>query len=1041
MKRLNLSQWAIQHRSLVAYFMIVIVVAGIGSYLRLGRSEDPDFTVKTMVVHAVWPGATLGDTLEQITDRLERKLQETPSLDYLKSFTTPGQTTIFVYLKDWTPPANVPDIWYQVRKKVGDIRNTLPPDIVGPSFNDEFGDTYGIVYGFTADGFTHRELRDYVDEVRKQLLQLPDISKIDVLGAQDERVYVEFSTEQLAGLRIDRSALISALNAQNAVTPAGVVQTGNEKILVRVSGAFGSEQEVLAVNFVSNGRMIRLGDIARVTRGPADPAQPMFRVNGKDGIGLAIAMRTGGDVLALGENVERTMRQITANLPVGIEPTLVADQPVTVEHAVDDFMEALWEAIGIVLAVSIISLGLRAGAVVALSIPLVLAAVFVAMHFFGIDLQRISLGALIIALGLLVDDAMITVEAMVTRLEHGDDKEKAAVFAYDSTAIPRLTGTLVTVAGFIPIGFAHSAAGEYTFSIFSVVAIALLTSWTVAALFAPLFGVYLLKKPKAVHADKPGPIMRVFRRVAVFAMRARWATIVVTLAVFAAALYGMRFVPQQFFPSSDRPELLVDLQLPENSSIYATREVSARLDKLLKDDSDVDHWSTYVGQGAVRFYLPLNVQLPNDFFAQSVIVTKGLQQRERVKAALERALAADFPDVVARVYPLELGPPVGWPLQYRVSGPSPDQVREIAFQVAEEIGSAPGAWNVNYNWMEPARTVRIRVDQDEARLLGLSSKDLAQALNTVVSGVTATQLRSGIYLVDVLVRASPEQRMSLSTIRTLQVPLPDGRTVPLSQIAAIDYGQEFPIVWRRDRRPTVTVQADVIPGTQAATVVQSLAPKIAALQAGLPYGYHIGVGGTVEESEKAQTSVAAVLPLMLILILTVLMLQLQSFSRVFLVLSVAPLGIVGVVAALLVADKPMGFVALLGVLALTGMIARNSVILIDQVDREKALGRDPWNAVVDAAAHRFRPILLTASAAILGMIPIAPTVFWGPMAYAIMGGLAIATVLTLIFLPALYVAWFRIGSPSPAREATDSNSTSTPGGEMPNAPAVAYPPR
>jgi multidrug efflux pump subunit AcrB len=1014
MKGFNLSEWAIRHRSVVAYFMLVVVVAGVGSYLRLGRSEDPDFTVKTMVVQAEWPGATVGDTLEQVTDRLERKLQETPNLDYLKSYTTAGKATIFVNLKDSTPPAQVPDIWYQVRKKVGDVRNTLPQGIVGPGFNDEFGDTYGIVYGFTADGFTHRELRDYVEEVRKQLLQLPDITKVDMLGAQDERVYVEFSTEQLAGLGIDRSALIAALQAQNAVTPAGVVQTGDEKILVRVSGAFRSEQEILAVNFVANGRIIRLGDIARVTRGPADPAQPMFRVNGRDAIGLAIAMRKGGDVVALGRNIARQMKEITANLPVGIEPTLVADQPVTVEHAVGDFMEALWEAVAIVLAVSLVSLGLRAGAVVALSIPLVLAAVFVAMGFFGIDLQRISLGALIIALGLLVDDAMITVETMVTRLEHGDDKEHAATFAYSSTAFPMLTGTLVTVAGFVPIGFAHSAAGEYTFSIFAVVAIALITSWVVAVFFAPLLGVWVLKKPRTAHSEEPGPIMRTFRRFLELAMRARWVTVLLTLCLFGAALYGMRFVPQQFFPSSDRPELLVDLQLPENASIYATQEVSARVDKLLKSDQDVDHWSTYVGQGAVRFYLPLNVQLPNDFFAQAVVVTKGVQQRERVKARLEHALATEFPSIVGRVYPLELGPPVGWPLQYRVSGPEPDQVRAIAFQVAQEMGSAPGAENVNYNWMEPARTIKIRVDQDQARLLGLSSQDLAQSLNRVVSGVTATQMRSGIYLVDVLVRASAEQRMSLSTIRTLQVPLPNGRTVPLSQIASVDYGQEYPIVWRRDRLPTVTVQADVVPGTQAATVVQALAPKIAALNASLPSGYHIDIGGTVEESSKAQASVAAVLPLMLILTLTVLMIQLQSFNRLFLVLSVAPLGLLGVVAALLLADKPLGFVALLGVLALTGMIARNSVILIDQVEKEKAQGRHPWDAVVEATAHRFRPILLTASAAILGMIPIAPTIFWGPMAYAIMGGLAVATLLTLVFLPALYVTWFRIKNPHPS---------------------------
>jgi multidrug efflux pump subunit AcrB len=1012
--RFNLSDWALRHRSLVTYLMLVIAIAGVGSYLRLGRSEDPDFTVKTMVVQASWPGATLSDTLEQVTDRIESKLQETPGLDYLKSYTSAGQATIFVNLKDSTRPSEVADIWYQVRKKVGDIAGTLPHGIVGPGFNDEFGDTYGIVYGFTADGFTDRELRDHVIDIRKQLLRLPDISKIDILGAQDERIYVEFSEQALAGLGIDRAALVSALQAQNAVTPAGIVQTVNEKILVRVSGAFRSEKDVLSVNFVAkNGRIIRLGDIAHITRGPADPAQPMFRVNGRPGLGLAIAMRKGGDVLALGRNIKNAVAEITAKLPIGIEPTIVADQPATVTHAVDDFMEALWEAVAIVLGVSLVSLGIRAGTVVAFSIPLVLAAVFVTMSFAGIDLQRISLGALIIALGLLVDDAMITVETMVTRLEHGDDKEKAATFAFSSTAFPMLTGTLVTVAGFVPIGFAHSAAGEYTFSIFAVVAIALLASWVVAVLFAPLLGVWILKKPKAEHAAEPGPIMRQFRRFLVLAMRARWVTLIATLCLFGAAIFGMRFVPQQFFPSSDRPELMVDLQLRENASIYATRDISAHVDQLLKDDQDVDHWSTYVGQGAVRFYLPLNVQLPNDFFAQLVVVTKGLQQRDRVKAKLEQALANALPGVVGRVYPLELGPPVGWPLQYRVSGVEPDQVRAIAFNVAQILSDAPSARNVNYNWMEPARTIHIRVDQDQARLLGLSSENLSQALNTVVSGITSTQMRSGTYLVDVLVRASGEQRMSLSTIRALQVPLPNGQAIPLSQIASVDYGQEYPLVWRRDRLPTVTVQADLAPGFQAATVVQDLAPKIAALNASLPSGYHIAVGATVEESGKAQSSVAAVLPLMLILILTVLMIQLQSFNRLFLVLSVAPLGLIGVVAALLLADKPLGFVALLGVLALTGMIARNSVILIDQIEKEKAHGRDPWDAVIEATTHRFRPILLTAAAAILGMIPIAPTIFWGPMAYAIMGGLAVATLLTLVFLPALYVIWFRIKQPDP----------------------------
>ena len=1011
MSRFNLSEWAIRHPSVIAYFMIAIVIAGVGSYFQLGRNEDPSFTIKTMVVQAQWPGATLNDTLLQVTERLERKLQETPGLDYIRSYTTAGVSTIFVNLKGTTRAADVPDIWYQVRKKVSDIQRTLPQGIVGPGFNDEFGETYGIIYGFTADGFTHRELKDYVDEVRSRLLQTPDVLKIDILGAQDERVYVEFSTERLAGLGLNHSALIAALQAQNAVAPAGVVQTGDEKILLRVTGAFRSEQDVLAVNFVANGRMIRLGDFAQVKRSTADPPQPIFRVNGREAIGLAIAMRAGGDVLALGKNIEHAMADITADLPVGIEPQRVAEQPVTVEHAVDEFMEALWEAIAIVLGVSFISLGLRAGAVVAISIPLVLATVFVAMAFAGIDLQRISLGALIIALGLLVDDAMITVEMMITRLEQGDDKEHAATFAYTSTAFPMLTGTLATVAGFVPIGFARSAAGEYTFSIFAVVAIALIASWFVAVLFSPLLGVWMLKKPKQVHSGEPGPMRRAFRRFLVLAMRARWVTLLLTVALFGVSLYGMRFVPQQFFPSSDRPELLVDLKLPQNASIEATRDLSARLDALLKGDPDVERWSTYVGRGAIRFYLPLDVQLPNDYFAQAVVVTKGLEPRERVKARLEKALANDFPSVVGRVYPLELGPPVGWPLQYRVSGPDLNPVREVAFQVAQILASDSRVQKVNYDWIEPARTVQVTVDQDQARLLGLSSQDLAQALNNIISGATVTQLRDDIYLIDLVTRAVPEQRASLTTIRTLQVALPNGQSVPLTQLASIDYGQEYPMIWRRDRRPTLTVQADVAPGMTAATLVHALAPKMAELNASLPPGYRIAVGGTVEESGKAQASVLAVVPTMLFLMLTVLMLQLQRFSRLFLVISVVPLGLIGVVAALLLSGKPLGFVAILGVLALAGMIARNSVVLIDQIETEKAHGRPPWEAVIEASMHRFRPILLTAAAAILGMIPIAPTIFWGPMAYAIMGGLAAATLLTLVFLPALYVAGFRLQPP------------------------------
>ena len=1006
---MNLSDWALRHRALVWFLMVIIVAMGLFSYRRLGRNEDPDFTIKTMVVQAGWPGATVDDTLEQVTDRIEKKLQETPGLDFIRSYTTAGRTTVFVNLLGSVRSAAVPQIWYQVRKKIDDIRSTLPAGVVGPAFNDEFGDTYGIVYGFTADGFTQRQLRDYVEGVRSRLLRVKDVSKIDIFGVQDEKIYVEFSARQLAGLKLDRQALVNALRAQNAVTPAGVVQTADEKILVQVSGAFRSEEDVRRVNFVVDGRIFRLSDIATVKRGYSDPPQPIFRCDGQQAIGLAVSMRSGGDVLALGRSVEAAMRTITASLPVGIEPRLVAEQPRVVAAAVDEFMTALWEAIGIVLGVSFLSLGVRAGAVVACSIPLVLAAVFVVMEITDIDLQRVSLGALIIALGLLVDDAMITVEMMVTKLEEGLDRAGAATFAYTSTAFPMLTGTLVTVAGFVPIGFARSAAGEYTFSIFAVVAIALLVSWLVAVLFAPLIGVTILPPtlPRKERGE-PGPIMRWYRSCLERAMRARWTTIGAATALLVLSVFALELVPQQFFPSSDRPELLVDLTLSRSASLYASDRTAARLEALLKGDPDIDRWSTYVGQGAVRFYLPLNVQLPNDFFSQTVIVTKSLEARERVRARLEKALSDGFPEVVARVSALELGPPTGWPLQYRVSGPDPQQTSDIAYRVADVIASDPRTQSINFDWVEPMRTLRIRVNQDEARLLGVSSQTLAQALNAVVSGVTVTQIRDDIYLIDVIARADAQERVSPATLKTLEVPLPNGRSIPLLQVATVEYGLDWPLIWRRDRLATITVQSDLTLNVLPATVIGALQDKIDALSAKLPQGYQVVVGGAEEESAKSLASVAAVLPVAGLLMLIILMIQLQSVSRLFLVLSVAPFGLIGVVLALLVAHKPLGFVALLGIIALVGMIVRNSVILVHQIETEIAQGRSRWRAVVEASSHRFRPIMLTAAAAIFGMVPIAPTVFWGPMAYAIMGGLAVATVLTLVFLPALYVACFRV---------------------------------
>ncbi|MBA4788282.1 MAG: efflux RND transporter permease subunit [Rhizobiales bacterium] len=1022
MSGFNLSAWALRHRSLVVYLMLVAAVAGVLAFRALGRAEDPTFVIKTMVVQANWPGATLEETFKQVTERLERKLQEVPKLDRLESFTRPGSTTIFVNLKGSATAAEVPDIWYHVRKSVGDVRHTLPQGIVGPFFNDEFGDTFGIIYGFTSDGFTQRELRDTVEGIRSELLRVPDVSKIEILGAQDERIFIEFSIRELASLGIDRAAVLSALQAQNMVLPSGEMQTGSENISIRVSGAFNSEADIANVNFVSNGRLIRLADIATIRRGYADPPQPMFRVNGQPAIGLAIAMRDGGDILAMGKNVENALQAQMADVPLGINAELVADQAVTVNSAIAEFMESLWQAVAIILVVSFIALGVRAGAIVALAIPLTLALVFAIMQMAHIDMQRISLGALIIALALMVDDAMTTTDATLTRLAAGDDKNTAAAYAFKAYAPAMLAGTLVTVAGFVPVGFAASSAGEYTFTLFAVVAIALLVSWIVAVLFAPLLQVLLLKAPDP--AKKPDPnappkgLLAAYRNILLLCLRLRYVTLAVTLGLFVLSVLALPLIPRQFFPSSDRPELLVDLALPQNASIYATESVAQAFDKVLAADPDAERWSTYVGRGAIRFYLPLDVQLPNDFFAQAVIVAKDVAARDRLQAKLTKLLANDFPQLVTRISPLELGPPVGWPVQYRVSGPNIEKVRDIAFQLAAVVASAPGTEQVNYNWIEPARQVRIRIDQDEARLLGLSTQQIAGVLNTVLTGAPVTQVRDDIYLVNVVARATDEERVSLATLASLQVPLPNGRTVPLRQFATFEFGQDYPAIWRRDRIPTLTVQADVERGMLPEGVVESLEPKIEALRKTLPPGYAIAVGGTVEESAASLASVVAVVPVMLLLMLTILMVELRSFQRTLIVVSVAPLGLIGVVAALLLSGRPLGFVAILGVLALIGMITKNAVILISQIEADRAAGKSVLDAAVQASCMRFRPIMLTALSTVLGMIPIAPTVFWGPMAFAIMGGLLVGTLLTLIFLPTLYVAWFsrteRSGAPRPA---------------------------
>ncbi|MCO5091047.1 efflux RND transporter permease subunit [Bosea sp. (in: a-proteobacteria)] len=1014
--RFNLSEWALKSRSVVIYLMIIAVVAGVFAFVKLGRNEDPAFVIKTMVVSAVWPGASMEDTLTQVTERLERQLEETPGLDMVRSYTKPGVTTIFVNLKGDVPGRQVQDTWYRVRNLIADMRHTLPAGTLGPFFNDRFGDTYGIIYGFTADGFSTRELRDHVETIRSRLLLVPDVSKIEIIGAQDERIFIEFSVRELANLGLDRAALLAALQAQNVVRPAGTVQTQAETFSVRVSGAFQSEADLLGINFPVGDRMVRLADIATIRRGQADPPTPMFRTNGQDAIGLGIAMREGGDILALGANIKKAMGEITAGLPLGIEPHLVADQAVTVSYAIDDFMSSLWQAVGIILVVSFISLGVRPGLVVALAIPLTLAIVFACMLVAGIDMQRISLGALIIALALLVDDAMTTTDAMVTRLAAGEPKLKAATFAFDKYATAMLAGTLVTIAGFVPIGFAASSAGEYTFSLFAVVTIALVVSWFVAVLFAPVLGVAMLKAPDAAaQGAEPGRVERGFRSMLSGAIKLRWITIAVTLALFAASIMALPLVPRQFFPASDRPELLVDLSLPQNASIYASEGLVDRFEAALKGDPDIERWSTYIGRGAIRFYLPLDARLPNDFFSQAVIVAKDVPARERVQKKLETLLATEFPNVIGRVSPLELGPPVGWPVQYRVSGPDIAEVRTIAMKLAQVVATNPNTRQINFDWIEPSRQLRLRVDQDEARRLGLSSAAVAAIVNTVLSGTVVTQVRDSIYLVDVVVRAQDAERVSLDTLRSMQVALPSGRSVPVSQFVSFDYGLDTPLIWRRDRVPNLTVAADVTPGTLPETVVTALQPAVDAFRATLPADYDVAVGGSVEESAKSQASVIAVVPVMLLIMFTVLMAQLKSFRLFAIVLSIAPLGLIGVVGALLISGKPLGFVALLGILALIGIITKNAVILVGQIEDERAAGKSVAQAAIDAAGTRFRPIMLTAVSTVLGMIPIAPTVFWGPMAFAIMGGLLVATVLTLVLLPVLYVTVF--GAATPAGEA------------------------
>ena len=1006
--KFNLSEWALKHQSFVWYLMFVAVVAGIFSYINLGRAEDPSFAIKTMVIQTRWPGATVDETRLQITDRIEKKLEELDSLDYVQSYTRPGESTVFVFLKDTTKADAIPNIGYEVRKKIGDIRGDFPQGIQGPGFDDEFGDVYGTIFAFTGDGFTMRQLRDYVEQVRTGIRDVPNRGKVMTIGEQEETFYLDFSTRKLAALGLDQQQILESLQAQNAVTPAGVIEAGPERMSVRTSGQFHSVEDLAAVNLRVNDRFYRLADIADITRGYVDPAAPMFHYNGKPAIGLAIAMIDGGNIQEFGKQLQERIDELTAELPVGVGVHMVSDQAQVVEEAVSGFTSALFEAVVIVLAVSFISLGLRAGLVVAISIPLVLALVFVFMEFTGIAMQRVSLGALIIALGLLVDDAMITVEMMITRLELGETKEQAATFAYHSTAFPMLTGTLVTVAGFVPIGLNNSSAGEYTFTLFAVIAVAMLVSWVVAVLFAPVLGVHILSAKVKPKSEEPGRLARAFNTALLWCMRNRWWTIGATVLMFVLSVFGMGLVQNQFFPASDRPEILVDLNLPQNASIQETLKVTQRFEESLKGDTDIVRWSSYIGEGAIRFYLPLDQQLQNPFYAQLVIVSTGLDSRDALMERLNKRLREEFVGVGSFVHTLELGPPVGQPLQYRVSGKNIDLVRKYSIDLATVLDANPNVGETIFNWNEPGKVLRIDIAQDKARQFGLSSEDVAHVMNSIVSGAAISQVKDNIYLVNIVGRANSSERGTPETLLNLQITTPSGTSIPLLAFATVRYELEQPLIWSRDRIPTLTLKASVRGSMQPTDLVAQLKPEIDKFAESLPQGYTLQTGGTVEQSAKAQGPIAKVVPLMLFLMATFLMIQLQSVKKMFLVVSVAPLGLIGVVLALVPTGTPMGFVAILGILALVGIIVRNSVILVTQIDQYERDGYDPWHAVMQATQHRRRPILLTAAAASLGMIPIARDVFWGPMAYAMIGGILSATLLTLLFLPALYVASYKI---------------------------------
>ena len=1029
--RFNISRWALEHPALTRYLMVVMLLLGTAAYFQLGQDEDPPFTFRAMVVQAFWPGASAQQMAEQVTDKIEKTLQEVPHSDKIRSYTKPGESLTILQLKDSAPPKEVAGSWYQARKRVADMRSTLPQGVIGPVFNDDFGDVYGSIFALSADGFSREELRVFADRVRQRLLQVPDVAKVETFGAQAEKIFVEISQKRLAQLGLDMNQVIAQIGAQNAVEGAGVLNAGTENLQVRVAGAFNTVDElkrvpIRAVNTNTGAAsLIKLGDIADVRRDYVDPPAVKVRHQGEDVIALGVSMAKGGDIIRLGTSLQAAVKQLQADLPLGITISQVQDQPTAVSRSVGEFVGVLIEAVLIVLAVSFISLGLHTkplridiwpGLVVGITIPLVLAITFVTMYYWGVGLHKISLGSLIIALGLLVDDAIIAVEMMVRKLEEGYDKMHAATFAYDVTAMPMLTGTLITAAGFLPIGLAKSTTGEYTFAIFAVTSAALVISWLVSVYFVPYLGAWLLHTRAQHHGPDDGqphelfdtPFYSRFRAAVNWCVGHRWITIGLMLLTFALGIVGMGRVQQQFFPDSSRPEIIVDLWLPEGSTIQQSEEIAKRFEARMMAEKGVVNVATWVGSGVPRFYLPLDQVFPQSNVSQAIVLPKDLQEREALRLRLPALLANEFPEVRGRVKLLPNGPPVPYPVQFRVVGGDAKQVRQWADQAKELLRANPSMRGVNDNWNESVKVLRLNIDQDKARALGVTSQAIAQASRTILSGTTIGQYREGDKLIDIVVRQPADERNAITDLGNAYMPTSGGRSVPLTQIAKIDFTWEPGVLWREGRNFAVTIQGDVVEGLQGPTVTAQVWPKLQALAATMPSGYGIQVAGAVEESSKGQGSIAAGVPVALFLMATLLMLQLQSFSRAVLAFLTGFMGIAGVAGALLVLNRPFGFVALLGVIALFGMIVRNSVILIDQIEQDRRQGVPTWTAIVESAVRRFRPIVLTAAAAVLAMIPLSRSVFWGPMAVAIMGGLIVATALTLLALPAMYAAWFRV---------------------------------